>query len=248
MKRLASVVLVLVGIASFACSEPSSGPSSESVSKATNGASPSPEETPESPLKPEPPPKLAALVESLVIQGTANIFAAGRNSSELFAAGPGGGGAGSLPPGWRLGPGSARVVMFPSVAGRVNFWTGNVPWNGPAGDGVHPTDVSSYEGISGIVHRRNGSFLVGVFLTKAPPTDPAPPRLNVTKPPSTDSIAPRIGQVFLIGDGKDHRYIVPPKATRLFIGFADAMFWVGPPGYYGNNSGQLRATIALAKG
>jgi hypothetical protein len=152
-------------------------------------------------------------------------------------------------------------VNFPIVTGEVNFSTGNQydNVNGPAGDHLRSTDIKSLEGISGIIHNRNGSFLVGVFLTAAAPKAPAPPRLDVTQPPPTDSIAPRIGQVFLIGDGKTYRYtdrvgagepyrfMVPPKATRLFVGFADGMLWHGSPGWYGNNSGELTVEVELTK-
>lgn len=89
---------------------------------------------------------------------------------------------------------------------------------------------------------------MGVFLTNELPKKPTPARLNVTDQPQGDLIAPRIGQVFMIGDGKRLRYNVPPEATRLYVGFADAVFWSGPPAVYGNNSGSLKATIALTKG
>lgn len=244
MKQIAVVVFLLFGIASVACTEQGGESSSEPVSETKNEASPAPDETPEPSPEPDPSPKLAALDESIVIPGTANIFGAGRK----LPPDPGGGGAGTLPPGWRLPGGSARVVKFPSATGAVNPWVTYDITNGPDGDKTHSTDVESFRGISGIVHRRNGSFLVGVFLTNAPPTNPAPPRLNVTKPSPTDLIAPQIGQVFFIGDGKDYRYTVPPEATRLFLGTADARLWRGPPGYYGNNSGEFMATIALTKG
>jgi hypothetical protein len=39
---------------------------------------------------------------------------------------------------------------------------------------------------------------------------------------------------------------VPDGATRLFLGFAEGMFYKGPPGFYSNNSGELRATIEVA--
>ena len=73
-----------------------------------------------------------------------------------------------------------------------------------------PTDVHTYRGISGIVHRRNGMFLVGVFLPDVElPGGNAPPRLDFTKRERFRSLAPRIGQTFLIGDGKRRSYEVP---------------------------------------
>ncbi|MGH3115324.1 MAG: PEP-CTERM sorting domain-containing protein, partial [Gaiellaceae bacterium] len=121
-------------------------------------------------------------------------------------------------------------------------------YNGPAGDrGVSgTTDVSSYEGISGIVHRQNGMFLVGVFLTDAPPAKSAPPRLDFTKREQFDLLAPRTGQTFLVGDGKGHKYKVPQEATRLFLGFADAYLYQGVPGWYDNNDGYLNVSVDVA--
>src|SRR4029453_6554224 len=44
---------------------------------------------------------------------------------------------------------------------------------------------------------------------------------------------------FFIGDGKGRRYMVPEAATRVYVGFAEAFFCQGKPGYYGNNTGRL---------
>lgn len=185
----------------------------------------------------------------------ANIFAAGRDAPPA----PGGGGAGVLPPVLAL-PTDASGVTFPSVKGRVNPIIGMADWNGPAGDKIGPTDVESLEGISGIFHRTNGMFLTGVFLTDAPPSNPAPPRLNFSaldlEEPGTvlapdgeefDVLAPEIGQTFLIGDGKGHSFGVPAEATRLFLGFADAFLYQGCPGWYGNNAGHLTVKVEVTE-
>ena len=131
-------------------------------------------------------------------------------------------------------------------------------WNGAAGDGIGPTDVKSFQGISGVVHRTNGMFLVGVFLTDAPPSDPAPPRFDFSTTTITaqdaeelilaneeefGALTPEIGQTFLIGNGKGRSYTVPAEATRLFLGFADAYLYEGCPGWYGNNLGHLTVTV-----
>jgi hypothetical protein len=146
----------------------------------------------------------------------ANIFAAGRDAPPA----PGSGGGGVLPPELVLPSGPSRVVSFPRVAGRVNPIIMYPDWNGPDGDRIGPTDVGSFQGISGIFHRTNGMFLVGVFLTDAPPSAPAPPRLNFSaleiEQPGTvlvpggeefDRLAPEIGQTFLIGDGEGRSYV-----------------------------------------
>jgi hypothetical protein len=178
------------------------------------------------------------------VPAQANIFGAGRDEPPE----PGGGGPGVAPPRWDLPAGSQRVVTFPSATGRVNPIVGNPDVNGAAGDRVGPTDVTSYGGISGIVHRRNGMFLVGVFLTDEPPAKRSPPRLNFTKRERSGSLAPRIGQTFLVGDGKKRSYDVPSRATRLYLGFADAYLYVGDPGWYDNNAGELSVTVKMTSG
>jgi len=158
---------------------------------------------------------------------------------------PGGGGAGVLPPVWDLPRGTATVA-FACVVGSVNPIKVNDIWNGPSGNGGGPTDVESFDGIAGIVDRENAMFVTGVFLTAAEPRDPAPDRLDFTDKEHFDLLAPRVGQVFFIGDGVDHRYRVPKGATRLFVGFADAYFYAGRPGWYGNNAGQVELTVEAA--
>jgi hypothetical protein len=103
-------------------------------------------------------------------------------------------------------------------------------WNPPAGDGEGGTNVESFGGISGIVHAANGMFLVGVFLGDGRPATPEPSRLDFTNGMPADPLAPELGQTFLIGDGKGHKYQVPPEATRLYLGFADGYLYQGPPG------------------
>lgn len=49
-----------------------------------------------------------------------------------------------------------------------------------------------------------------------------------------------------MGNGKGRSYKVPAGATRLYLGFADGYLYVGHPGWYGNNAGQLSVTVKLA--
>jgi hypothetical protein len=187
------------------------------------------------------------------VPATANIFSASLDAPSA----PGGGGGGVLPPVSLLPKGSSRVVTFPRVTGRVNPISMYPDWNGPGGDKIGPTDVRSFQGISGIVDRTNGMFLVGVFLTDAPPSDPAPPRFDFSAFEAADSeqwvgqefdrLAPEIGQTFFIGDGRGRTYVVPAEATRLFLGFADAYLYVGCPGWYGNNSGYLTVKVKVTE-
>ena len=172
--------------------------------------------------------------------GSANIYGAGREKPPA----PSGGGPGTLPPRWMLsGPGT-KIVTLPRVSGKVSPISPSES-NSAAGDRIGPTDVGSHRGISGIVHRRNGMFLVGVFLPDVELLDHAPRRLDFTKREHTRSLAPRIGQTFLVGDGKGRSFEVPPGATRLYLGFADGYLYVGDPGWYGNNDGKLSVTVQV---
>jgi hypothetical protein len=175
------------------------------------------------------------------IVAKANIWNAGH--SEPRAA-PGGGGAGNMPPVWSLPPGGTRVVTVSDAAGCVTPILGTYPYNGPAGDMKGPTNISAFAGISGIVHRGNGMFLVGVFLTDDEPSV-APAPLDFTDGEDFESIEPQIGQVFFVGDGEGKTFIPPSEATRLFLGFADASLFTGDPGWYGNNAGQVQVTVVI---
>ena len=176
----------------------------------------------------------------LKVSATANIFGAGH---ELMPQ-PGGGGGGTVPPVYVLPSGSGHTVRFEDVSGSVIPIADVGLENGPEGAGGGRTDIESTGGISGIVHATNTMFLVGVFLTDDEPADPAPERLDVSDETFT-SLAPEIAQVFLIGDGSGHEYEVPAKATRLFLGFADANRFLGEVGFYGNNSGNVEARVVV---
>jgi hypothetical protein len=181
-----------------------------------------------------------------MVSGQANIFGAGSD----FAPGPGGEGGGVVPPSVELPEGSS-VVTIPTITGKVSPMTALVGYSGAGGDGKGATDITSYGGISGIVDRRNGMFLVGVFLTDEPPSTSAPERLDFTKRERFRTLAPEVGQTFFIGDGRGRTFRVPGRATRVFLGFADAYsgghFYQGHPGYYGNNGGHLCVAVKPAE-
>ena len=179
---------------------------------------------------------------SLTVPARANIFGAGQAKPPD----PGGGGAGELPPMVTLPPGANRIVTVPSVSGGVNPIMEYDDWNGPAGDQMGGTNVLSFGGISGIVHQANGMFLVGVFLSDGKPATPEPTRLDFTNGMPAGALAPELGQTFLIGDGKGHKYTAPPEATRLYMGFADSYLYKGLPGWYDNNAGELELTVDIA--
>ena len=228
--------LLAIGVLSsglFACGADESQPSSSVQTGSSSTA------TAKAPVAVE-----GELGRPMTVPAEANIFGAGYKQPPA----PGGGGPGVLPPVWRLREAAHRIVSFRRVTGRVTPIVGMAGENGSAGDGVGPTDVTSFGGISGIVHRRNGMFLVGVFLTDDPPAGAAPPRLSFTRRERFDSLSPRIAQTFLVGNGKGRSYRVPARATRVFLGFADGYLYVGHPGWYGNNDGELSVTVEMEPG
>ena len=196
-------------------------------------------ERPVAPAAPAVEPE-GELGRSTTVPGSANIYGAGRQRPPA----PSGGGPGTLPPRWMISGPPPTFVTFSDVSGRVSPIDPSES-NGAAGDGVGPTDVSSYRGISGIVHRRNGMFLVGVFLPDVELLDHAPRRLDFTRRDRARRLAPRLGQTFLVGDGKGRSFKVPPGASRLYLGFADGYLYVGDPGWYGNNDGKLSVTVQV---
>ena len=220
-----------------ACAGPGpSGPAS-STDVATAAQSPTSPVPPSPAVSPSPAP--TEVPDILTVSGFCNIFAAGLD----MPVSPGGGGSGRLPIEWPLPEGARRIVSFPMVTGEIFGRVGQAPANGPGGETVIGTDVESYAGISGIVHGNKAMFLVGVFLSDDTPADPAPKRLDFTDNEDFDLLKPEIGQTFLIGDGVDRRYLAPSEATRLFLGFAEGMFYVGPPGWYSNNGGELQVKV-----
>ena len=224
-----------------ACAGPgSSGPASSTTAVATTPTAPT-STIPASPVV-TPSPAPTSVPEILTVSGFCNIFAAGLD----VPVSPGGGGSGRLPVEWALPEGARRVVSFPIVTGEIFGRVGQAPANGPGGETVIGTDVESYGGISGIVHENKAMFLVGVFLSDDPPADPAPKRLDFTDNEDFDLLKPEIGQTFLIGDGVGRRYLAPSGATRLFLGFAEGMFYVGAPGFYFNNGGELQVKVDVA--
>jgi hypothetical protein len=191
--------------------------------------------------------------DMLTVSAQANIFGAGH----AVPPAPGGGGGGVLPSAVSFTPDSNLVLTFSSVTGSVSCCSGgggtfNAPDGGLLASGT--TDITSFNGIAGIIHTNRTMFLVGVFLDNTEPSDPAPARLSFSDPEDFTDLSPALGQVFFIGDGLTdtggtvQRFHVPAGATRLFLGFADAINFgnpTSPPGFYSDNVGSLTAEFSL---
>ena len=184
---------------------------------------------------------------SAMIDGRADIF-----SANLAAPDPGRGG--KLPVRITLVP-SGGYVTVSSVKGKVGCAGAGVqagPDGGSCAGG--DTDILAANGIAGIVAHQKTQFLVGVFLANTNPVRP-PARLDFSdaaKGTSFAELSPILGQTFFIGDGTTpsglpQRFVVPPNATRLYLGFADAFSFQGPPGAYADNTGGLSVTLTQAK-
>ncbi len=89
--------------------------------------------------------------------------------------------------------------------------------------------------------------LLGVFLSDEPPDRDKAPRPFDRRTIERDVavVAPKLKQLFFIGDGKlrngtARRYLVPAKATRLYLGVVDGYEWH-------NNSGSFTVTVAIER-
>lgn len=91
--------------------------------------------------------------------------------------------------------------------------------------------------------------LIAVFLSDDDPTaTPAPPVLDFSTPASRNysTLSPQLKQTFYIGngkrsDGQPQTIVVPPGATRLYLGSMDPWGWW-------NNSGTCRVIIQSTGG
>jgi len=180
-----------------------------------------------------------------MVDARSDIYSSSRTQPE-------GSRGGVLPASVRL-PAGAAVITFAHVAGRVGCGTGD-PMSGP--DGGHcaggDTHINRASGLSGIVDHRSTQFLVGVFLAGRPPR--TPPEALDFGPDGLGhdfaSLTPEVGQVFFIGDGlangREQTFVVPPHATTLYLGIADAYAFQGDPGFYSDNKGGFKLSLTVA--
>ncbi|HEX3625115.1 MAG TPA: PEP-CTERM sorting domain-containing protein [Verrucomicrobiae bacterium] len=185
------------------------------------------------------------------VTGMDNIFAAGLSSAANVD--PGNGGGGVLPLQIAVTGGS---YQFQYLSGTVSANTGDSSLSGLDANGANggPANITSYGGISGFMADRDFA-LVGVFLGTGAPTAPAPATINFTTATGMGAnfltLAPQIGQIFLIGDGttssaQSRTYYVPTGGTELYLGFADAAGFLGAPGQYGDNAGSVNINVTAA--
>jgi hypothetical protein len=181
--------------------------------------------------------------EALLIPATSNIYGAGLNP---VAALPGG--AGTRPGSIELDR-SARVIMFPEVRGTVGPWgaSRHGPEGGPEFAG---TQITPFNGLTGLRHASRSLFLVGAF---APVAASQTSTLDVTATENENEFRPALGELFFIGDGHTvdgavQRFVVPSGATRLYVGFADACGFRGAPACYDDNTGAVIVRAALERG
>ncbi len=140
--------------------------------------------------------------------------------------------------------GPNQAVTFSPASGTVNGFGGTRPsTDNPDGYGpssnpfppgqspTAPADYPGFMGLSGLRDVNNSGYLIGVFLTDSPPAQPAPPTLDFSNNKSFASLSPLTGQLFFIGDGLTgtgtgdvQKFLVPPTATRLYMGFIDSFF------------------------
>ncbi|CAK0765910.1 exported hypothetical protein [Gammaproteobacteria bacterium] len=141
------------------------------------------------------------------------------------------------------------TVTFENITGGVSY-NSIASWPFIEADGGRYPDISggvfllsfsSFSGISGIIHNKS-NYLVGVFLSDTEPANPVPDSLNFSGVDSFNAIAPALQQAFFIGDGLTgtgtgelQKFIIPPGATRVFLGFFDSMF--------SDNGGNLNVTV-----
>ncbi|HTQ56650.1 MAG TPA: hypothetical protein VMI94_19425 [Bryobacteraceae bacterium] len=180
---------------------------------------------------------------TVAVPATANIFAAGQSSAF----------SGTLPPTVAFPAGSVASVQLQAL-GRVTLGGGE-PYAGPAGIPFHGgTDLTTYNGLSGIIAHDRGFFLTGVFLDDSTPAGIGPPPIDFTGAENFLTLSPLLFQTFFIGNGGSgpappapKTFFVPAGATRLFLGIADGcLLALGPPGCYEDNTGWFMAEVLLA--
>jgi len=151
---------------------------------------------------------------------------------------------------------SGMIFKFSGATGYVHYFNGlgNGSGFGPDGNTSGTSSLYALGGISG--YQGPQGPLAGVFLNDANPASTSAPEtldfLSTGLGTQFDTLSPKLGQVFYIGDGYasagvQQTFIAPAGATRLFLAIPDGWgFWYGP-GYYEDNDGSfsIQATYTL---
>jgi hypothetical protein len=163
---------------------------------------------------------------------------------------------GSAPVSFNI-PSGASLLDFTSVAGSISLAAGGSnDADGAILSGSYSmtvpgqTQISAFGGISGIAFPGAGALL-GVFEGATAPTGPGPLDQNLNAGDVAQTgFAPALNQVFFIGDGLSGHgtgaiqdFAIPTGATRLLLGFADAVGLDGPPAGYADNTGSLTVSL-----
>lgn len=169
----------------------------------------------------------------MTVMGRSNLWGAGHDA-------PPGSGVSELPPGIALRLRGGAVMTFASASGTIFDF--ERAW-GPDGT-LGATNVPDAGGIAGYRLFTRARGLIGVFLSDAAPTGPAPARLTL-QDCDFPELRPGLRQAFFIGDGRTdagevQRFIVPDGATRFFMGHADACSST-LPGCFSDNAGSFEA-------
>lgn len=143
---------------------------------------------------------------------------------------------------------SGKVLYF-KVEGRIAF--GDMPGQDSNADGQGTKVVQHTLGNMNRIAMTSAPInsLIGIFLDATPTNQrtATAPNLDFAAPDKRNfkMLAPAIGQIFFIGDGKDsagtmQAFMIPNGATRLFVAIMDEYEW-------NNNIGQLRVTASWLK-
>jgi hypothetical protein len=199
----------------------------------------------------------------LAVAATSNLYRAAGSQSQT---------SGTLPAEIDLSPDGPGSLTFPTVGVQSPFTAGTAwPALSSADGGTDQfgtprgTNITASDGLSGVIADRY-LFLAGVFVSDAEPVEGAePPTLDFrpigTSPQALGTqftrLAARLNQVFYIGDGWTdtgalQHFDIPQGATRLLLGFVDGEFFgsdaPAPPGFYDDNTGQVRIGQPQADG
>ena len=173
------------------------------------------------------------------VPGTACPYFAGQTAADIPLTGSGGGdhntfhGDGSdtdtLPPFVDI-TGFGGTILSITATGTWGHW--DPGQSGPDGyDAYYPThDEYDDFGISRVLNTRVNTLL-GVFLTDAAPSLPAPASLTF----GNVMTSPLLQQTFVIGSSLQN-ITIPSGATRLFFGLNNGYEWT-------NNVGALEVTV-----